>query len=55
MKLCQEYGEAKLHDIAKVFHVGHYSTVSKTIGRLNRLVSEDVELAKVFNKPFKIR
>ena len=50
MKLCQECGEAKLTDIAKAFHVGHYSTVSKTIGRLNRLVSEDVKLAKLFNR-----
>ena len=41
MKLCQEVGSAKLTEIAKVFEVGHYSTVSQTIGRLNRLNNED--------------
>ena len=46
MKLCQEVGGAKLTEIAEVFQVGHYSTVSQTISRLNRLVSEDRELAK---------
>ncbi len=49
MKLCQQHGEAKLTDMAKVFHVGHYSTVSQTIGRLNKLLSEDDKLAKEFN------
>ena len=41
MKLCQEVGSAKLTEIAEVFEVGHYSTVSQTIGRLNRLKNED--------------
>jgi putative transposase len=49
MKLCQDVGGAKLAEIAKVFQVGHYSTVSQTIGRLNRLASEDRELEKEFN------
>ncbi len=49
MKLCQQCGEAKLTDIAREFHVGHYSTVSQTIGRLNKLMKEDAGLAKEFN------
>ncbi|MCP4490568.1 MAG: hypothetical protein GY820_25120 [Gammaproteobacteria bacterium] len=49
MKLCQQCGEAKLTDIASEFHVGHYSTVSQTIGRLNKLMKEDAGLAKEFN------
>jgi len=40
MKLCQEVGGAKLIEIAKVFNVGHYSTVSQTIGWLNILIHE---------------
>ena len=40
MKLCQEVGSARLTEIAELFEVGHYSTVSKTIGRLNRLIDE---------------
>ena len=40
MKLCQEVGGAKLIEIAKVFNVGHYSTVSQTIGRLSILIHE---------------
>ncbi|MCP4274464.1 MAG: hypothetical protein GY781_21270, partial [Gammaproteobacteria bacterium] len=49
MKLCQQCGEVKLTDIAREFHVGHYSTVSQTIGRLNKLMKEDAGLAKEFN------
>ncbi len=49
MKLCQQNGGAKLIDIANAFHVGHYSTVSQTIGRLNKLMLEDADLAKEFN------
>ncbi|MFC1751352.1 helix-turn-helix domain-containing protein [Pseudomonadota bacterium] len=49
MKLCQEVGSAKLHEIAKLFHVGHYSTVSQTIGRLNRLMEKDTEVFKIYN------
>ena len=41
MKLCQEAGGAKLTDIAQYFNVEHYSTVSQSIGRLNRLMGED--------------
>ena len=40
MKLCQEVGSARLTEIAELFGVGHYSTVSQTIGRLNRLIDE---------------
>jgi putative transposase len=49
MKLCQQCGEARLLDMAEVFHVGHYSTVSQTIGRLNKLLLEDDKLAMEFN------
>ncbi len=40
MKLCQEIGGAKLSELAVEFNVGHYSTISQTIGRLNRLMLE---------------
>ncbi len=49
MKLCQEVGGAKLTEIGKLFNVGHYSTVSQTIRRLNVLMSEDAGVAKDFN------
>ena len=49
MKLCQEVGGAKLTEIGKMFNVGHYSTVSQTIGRLNVLMSEDVDVTRDFN------
>ncbi len=49
MKLCQEVGGAKLTEIAKVFNVGHYATVSQTIGRLNGLMDEDDEVVGGFN------
>jgi len=49
MKLCQQVGGAKLIDIAKEFHVGHYSTVSQTIGRLNRLIQEDKQVSNDLN------
>ena len=34
MKLCQETGGATLSEMAKVFHVGHYSAVSQAFGRI---------------------
>ena len=40
MKLCQEIGGAKLSELAVEFNVDHYSTISQTIGRLNRLMLE---------------
>jgi len=40
MKLCQEVGSAKLTEIAVFFNIGHYATVSQTIGRLNRLIDD---------------
>ena len=48
MKLCQELGSAKLTEIAERFNLGHYSTVSQTIGRLNRLLGEDAEIRRVY-------
>lgn len=50
MKLCQEVGGATLMEIADVFHVGHYSTVSQTIGRLNGLMSTEPEMAIVLSQ-----
>lgn len=50
MKLCRDVGGAKLQDIAALFHVGHYSTVSQTIGRLHRAMAEDKRPVKVINK-----
>ena len=49
MKLCQQIGGAKLTDIALLFNVGHYSTVSQTIGPLNKVLETDVELVECFN------
>ena len=49
MKLCQEVGSAKLTEIAELFEVGHYTTVSQTIGRLNRLMGESREYEKDYN------
>ena len=41
MKLCQDIGSAKLAEIAQVFNVGHYSTVSQSIKRLEVLMEHD--------------
>lgn len=49
MKLCQEVGSAKLNEIARLCEVGHYATVSQTIGRLNRLMSESREHEEIYN------
>ncbi len=49
MKLCQEVGGAKLTEIADEFNVGHYSTVSQTIGRLNTLMQTDRRAVKAYN------
>ena len=49
MKLCQEQGGAKLSVLAECFNVTHYSTISQTIGRLNRLLSGDKQVELVFN------
>jgi REP element-mobilizing transposase RayT len=50
MKLCQDLGGARLGEIAGDFNVGHYSTVSQTIGRLNRLMVEN----RTINKDYKV-
>jgi len=49
MKLCHQVGGAKLTEIARAFNVGHYSTVSQTIRRLNLLMCEDDKIAREFN------
>ena len=41
MKLCQEKSSAKLKDIAKLFNVSHYSTVSQTVAQLTGLLKDD--------------
>ena len=40
---------ARLLEIANTFHVGHYSTVSQTIMRLNILLAKDAKLTSEFN------
>ena len=49
MKLCQEVGGAKLTEISTLFNVGHYSTVSQTIGRLNHLMKDDRRVHGEYN------
>lgn len=49
MYLCQELCGETLSRIADVFNVGHYSTVSQTIGRLKREIAEDKRLMKQVN------
>ena len=49
MKLCQEVGSAKLAEIAALFNVGHYSTVSQTIGRLNHLIDGSNQYKDEYN------
>ena len=49
MKLCQEKSSAKLKDIATLFMVGHYSTVSQTVARLNFLLQSDQATQVDFN------
>ena len=41
MKLCQEKISAKLKDIAKLFMVNHYSSVSQAVASLNLPLEED--------------
>ena len=48
MKLCQELADERLDSIARKFNAGHYSTVSQTIARLNRLMSKDDELYRQY-------
>jgi len=48
MKLCQDVGGAKLTDIAIIFKVGHYSTISQTIGRLNKMLQDDRRVSSDF-------
>ena len=49
MKLCQDMGSAKLTEMAEVFNVGHYSTVSQSIKRLKVLMAEDDSVLESFN------
>ena len=49
MKLSQNIAGAKLQAIADVFNVGHYSTVSQTVRRLNVLLAESTALRDELN------
>lgn len=49
MRLCQTLGRKKLSDIAKVFNVGHYSTVSSSIRILRKEVESNKKLQNVIN------
>ena len=49
IKLCQNLTGATLIDIADKFNLGHYSSVSKAIGRLNKRINKD----KCINADFK--
>jgi len=42
-------GAAKLSDIAKVFQVEHYSTVSQTIGRPHRQLKGGARARMIYN------
>ncbi|TMO79627.1 hypothetical protein CWC16_11640, partial [Pseudoalteromonas sp. S3776] len=41
IKLCQDLTGLNLQALAAVFNVGHYSAISKAVGRLNKLMLED--------------
>jgi hypothetical protein len=49
MKLCQENAGVKLQEIARLFNVSHYSTVSQTVSRLNRLLEDNSAIRREFN------
>ena len=49
MYLCQEVCGETLSTIAKTFNVGHYSTVSQTIGRLKKEMVADKKLMRQIN------
>ncbi len=49
MKLCQDLTGLRLKDIAVVFGVKTYGTVSITIARLNKEMAEDSQLVDDFN------
>lgn len=44
MKLCQDCSGLTLSEMAKIFNVGHYCTVSQTIGRLSKVLEHDRKL-----------
>ena len=41
IKLCQDLTGLNLQALAAVFNVEHYSAISKSVGRLNKLMVED--------------
>jgi len=48
-RLCQTLGRKKLSDIAKIFNVGHYSTVSSSITTLRKEVNSNKKLQTAIN------
>ena len=48
MKLGQECSGATLNELAQTFNVGHYSTISQTIRRLNKIMAEDEEVETAY-------
>ncbi|MEE4244449.1 MAG: transposase [Kangiellaceae bacterium] len=49
MKLCQDLSGLTLEEISRHFGVGHYSSVSRTVSRLNRALEDDGELLDIYN------
>jgi len=47
LKLAQDFSGENLTTIARNFNVKHYSTVSRTIGRLNKFMKKDEEVVKL--------
>ena len=50
MMLCRETGRARLSEVADLFSVGHYSTVSVTVARLKNDLADDRLLAKTVER-----
>jgi hypothetical protein len=49
MKLCQDYSGQTLQEIARMFGVGNYCTVSQTISRLKHLIIDDELVGEQIN------
>lgn len=46
MSLCQRVGRMTLNEIAALFSIGHYASVSNAIARLGKTIVKDKQLAK---------
>ena len=49
MKLCQDLSGKTLEELTEYFNIGHYSSVSRTIARLNQAMKKDERLTEVYN------